>query len=494
MRDLPTLLPQNWQKTRKSLVLLSSEQKAAADKHAAEHGVAAATLMENAGAAAASLIQKHYPRGEVAVLAGFGNNGGDGLVAARLLAKNGRLVKVLQLDSEKMKSEAALAMRAAWRGESHELSPQTAAEHLAAAAAVVDGLFGTGFNRPLPAAVKSVAEICRDKNVVALDCPSGLSGDDGRVAAGHFTAERTITFAAAQPGHYLYPGRAATGELTVADIGVPDSFWRRLVPRFALNHPLLWRLKKPNWRSHKYERGHLLVGGGEEMSGAARLAAMAALKVGGGAATIAVPQKAQNLYAAASPEVILRKFAGVNDWDALCRRDNIRAIAVGSGGGGNAGAMAKAALKTAKPIVVDADAITALGSDGLSSLHENAVWTPHSGEFARAFPLLEPDLKGAMATKTKGVLLLKGAATVIIWSGGCIVNSGAPPWLATAGSGDVLSGIIGGLLAGGIAPNLAAAAGCWLHSKAAAIIGEGLIASELPAALPKAIEEANNCS
>lgn len=509
MRNLPTLLSQNRlaqnrQTAKKKLALLTNLQKAETDKYAAAHGVAETTLMENAAAAAAELIQRHYPQGEVAILVGFGNNGGDGLVTARLLAKNGRRVTVLALTPNKMKSAAATAARAKWDGEAYELSPQTAAEHLPRAAVVVDGLFGTGLNRPLDEAVKEVAKICaaladkggKGKQMVALDCPSGVNGDDGTASEGHFTAARTIAFAAAQPGHYLYPGQAARGELTVADIGIPNSFWDGFTPLIALNHPFLWPLGEPTWESHKYSRGHLLIGGGKEMSGAARLAgaaAVAALKVGGGAATIAVPTAAQALYAATSPEIILRKFADLKGWSELCRRDNVAAIAVGCGGGKAAGAMATVALETAKPIVVDADAITELGGELPKLLHQNAVWTPHRGEFAKVFPESAANLGGARSAKGDGVLLLKGAATIINWDGGCIINGDAPPWLATAGSGDVLSGIIGGLLASGLAANQAAAGGCWLHGKAAAIVGKGLIASELPSALPTAITEASNC-
>ncbi len=498
MQKLSTLLPQSDEKAR-SLTLLTTEQKAAADAYAETVGVPGAALMENAGAAAAHFINRLYPHGEITFLVGFGNNGGDGFVAARLLAKNGRRVKTLQFAPHKMTSSVAIAARNAWSGQWAEIAAGGPPKPEELGDVVADCLFGTGLNRALPNELGGLAELCRSKaaKVVALDCPSGLNGNNGELGKGHFHADHTIAFAAAQPGHYLYPGREACGEITVADIGIPNQFWRELEPKFALNHPLLWRakLRKPNWQSNKYSRGHLLIGGGEEMSGAARLAgagALAALKVGGGAVTIAVPQNAESLYAATSPEIILRKFADLKDWEAMCRRPNIHAIAVGSGGGGAAAPMAKVALKTTKPCVVDADAITRLGPELPKLLHRNCVWTPHSGEFAKVFPALRPGLE-AMEAKFEGTLLLKGATTIVTDGDTAIINAEGPPTLATAGSGDVLSGIIGGLAAGGLGPYQAAAAGCWLHGAAARFVGDGLIASELPFALPKAIAAANNC-
>ena len=515
--------------------------------------------METAATKAAQFIATNFSASKkVVVLAGFGNNGGDGLVVARLLAAKHRKVAVLGWQLEKAKAPEAIKAAKKLAGSQAikptPLSLDSFKTHIASGAVVVDALFGIGFYGKLPLELASIARLCEEARskvkVVALDCPSGggagesssggsgknsgwgsgekAGGYSGKASGGGsggefspgknpvegssdpqagFTADHTLAFAAAQPSHYLQPHR--TGKLKVIDIGIPEGFWQQVKPKYALNHPFLWQgwFKPLTRQSHKYSRGSVLVSGGDQMSGAARLAGYAALKCVSGASTIAVPAKAMALYAATPPEVILRTYKTASQWQKLCQPKNIDSIVVGCGGGTQATRLASIALATKKPIVVDGDAI-----QPQLSLHQNAVWTPHLGEFRRICPALSSKspfisnpqmletLPQAIPAKFKqATLVLKGSTTLIHWGGvhwggdQFILNADAPPQLATAGSGDVLSGVIGSLLAGGFVPPLAAAAGVWLHAKAAELLGLGLTASQLSQALPQAVNEATNC-
>ena len=484
--------------------------------------------METAATKAAQFIATNFSASKkVVVLAGFGNNGGDGLVVARLLAAKHRNVAVLGWQLEKAKAPEAIKAAKKLAG-SRALKPTPLSldsfkTHITDGAVVVDALFGIGFYGKLPLELATIARLCEEARskvkVVALDCPSGggavesssggsggASGEGSSDPQAGFTADHTLAFAAAQPSHYLQPHR--TGKLKVIDIGIPEGFWQQVKPKYALNHPFLWQgwFKPLTRQSHKYSRGSVLVSGGDQMSGAARLAGYAALKCVSGASTIAVPAKAMALYAATPPEVILRTYKTASQWQKLCQPKNIDSIVVGCGGGTQATRLASIALATKKPIVVDADAI-----QPQLSLHQNAVWTPHLGEFRRICPafihtlsskspfisnpqMLETLPQAIPAKFKQATLVLKGSTTLIHWGGDqFILNADAPPQLATAGSGDVLSGVIGSLLAGGFVPPLAAAAGVWLHAKAAELLGLGLTASQLSQALPQAVNEATNC-
>jgi len=492
-------------RARAKLLLLDNSQKFAADKHSIQSGISGFNLMENAATKAANFIAKHYPKGKVLVLAGFGNNGGDGLVVARLLAKHGRKVAVLGWQLAKAKAPEAKRAAQEWHRQAQTLplNLENLTEQMKGAGVIVDALFGIGFRGNLPPMLEQVARVCPQNKVVALDCAS-------------IPASHTLAFISAQPIHYLDLNK--TGKLKVLDIGVPESFWKTITPKYALNHPCLWQgcFKPLTRQSHKYSRGSVLISGGEQMSGAARLAAFSALKCLSGAATIAVPNESMALYAAARPEIILRTYKTASQWQAMCLAKNINAIAVGCGGGKKAVALARTALATKKPIVVDADAI----NESLV-FHSNTIWTPHLGEFQRLYPkgsaeglvngegltkingealtkmnseaLTKMNGKALTKNQAEAVLVLKGSTTVIHKRNYVILNADASPHLATAGSGDVLSGIIASLLANGFEPQTAAMAGVWLHSKAAAILGAGLTAGELPQALPLAVNEASNC-
>jgi hydroxyethylthiazole kinase-like uncharacterized protein yjeF len=415
----------------------------------------------------------------VLALCGPGNNGGDGYVAARHLAAAGWPVRVAPLAPAR--GDAAEAA-ASWHG---PLVAFTAAE-AARADLVIDAVFGAGLVRALDPAVAEVLRAAR--RVVAIDTPSGLDGATGAALGFAPQAELTVTFFRLKPGHLLLPGRTLCGETVLADIGLPDAAMPPV--RTWRNDPALWTLPAPAPDGHKYSRGHLTVLGGAAMTGAARLAAVAARRVGAGMVTIAAPPDAAAIYRAAEPGTIVdaRPLAALLE-------DARRTVWLCGPGLGQqaAAAVLPALLAAGRQVVADADALTACAG-APERLKGAAVLTPHAGEFARVFGPAGADRLAATraaAVLTGAVVLLKGADTIIAAPDGrAAVNANAPPTLATAGAGDVLAGLIGGLLAQGLPPWQAAAAAAWLHGEAARSFGPGLIAEDLAPLIPRALAAA----
>ncbi len=445
-------------------------------------------LMEAAGFAVARELRKRFRACRVAILCGPGNNGGDGFVVARLLARAGYAVRLALLgDAVNLKGDAGL-MAQRWRGAVEPLSVDV----LARADVVVDALFGAGLARPLEGVVREVIEEIgrRALPVIAVDVPSGVDGDTGAILGCAPQALATITFFRKKPGHLLLPGRMRCGEVVVADIGIPDAVLAEVEPPVAENTPALWRGSFP-WPApdgHKYARGHLLVVGGAAMTGAARLAARAARRVGAGLVTIAAPPEALAVYRAGEPGTIVGSLDG---WGGLLADQRKNALVLGPGAGAGIRERVLDALKAGKAALLDADALTAFSDDPRAlfrHLSPHVVLTPHDGEFARLFgpvPGCRLERARQAAGRAGAVVLLKGADTVIAHPDGrAVINANAPPWLATAGSGDVLAGLIGGLLAAGQGAFEAAAAGVWLHGAAAQAAGPGLIAEDLADFLP----------
>jgi hydroxyethylthiazole kinase-like uncharacterized protein yjeF len=413
------------------------------------------------------------------VLCGPGNNGGDGYVAARHLAEAGWPVWVAALAPPR---GDALAAAERWHGPTSPFTPETAAR----AELVIDAVFGAGLVRDLEEAPAAVLRAAR--RLVAVDVPSGLDGATGAVRGFAPPAVLTVTFFRLKPGHLLLPGRSLCGETVLADIGLPDAALPAGIRTFR-NHPSLWPLPVPDPAGHKYSRGHVTVLGGAAMTGAARLAAVAARRAGAGMVTIAATGSA-DIYRAGEPGTIVDAHPL-----ASLLADPRRAVWVcGPGLGAAASAAALPELLAAgRQVVVDADALT-LCAGAPERLRGAAVLTPHAGEFARVFGAPGPDRLAAAraaAARTGAVVLLKGADTIVAAADGrAVVNASAPPWLATAGAGDVLAGLIAGLLAQGMPAWEAACAAAWLHGAAAASAGAGLIAEDLPALLPAAAEQA----
>ena len=470
--------------------LLTVAEMQRADSAAIAGGVPGPVLMENAGAAVAREICLRWAPRPVAVLCGPGNNGGDGFVVARLLADAGWPVRLGLLGARAaLKGDAAQAAQR-WTGAVEPLGPSL----LDGAPLVVDALFGAGLVRPLNGVALELVEAMGGLTVVAVDVPSGVHGDTGAVLGAAPMAALTVTFFRKKPGHLLLPGRLRCGDTVVADIGIPGAVLGSIAPRQWENGPDLWaaRYPWPRAESHKYARGHAMVMGGDRMTGAGRLAARAALRVGAGLVSVACPPEAFAIYAAGSPSLIVEPVADDAAFAALLAdvRKNAVLLGPGAGVGVHTRARVLAALDAGKACVLDADALTSFAgapADLLDHLNERCVLTPHEGEFARLFDAEGDKLTRARAAAARcgAVVLLKGADTVVASPDGrAVLNANAPPELATAGAGDVLAGLILGLLAQGMDAFDAACAAAWLHGEAAAQVGPGLIAEDLPDALP----------
>ncbi|MGE5506207.1 MAG: NAD(P)H-hydrate dehydratase [Actinomycetota bacterium] len=468
--------------------LLTVGQMYTADTHAAEAGVPGERLMEAAGWAVAREVRRRFPRSRVAVLCGPGNNGGDGFVAARLLARQGWPVKLALLGLPEALKGDARTMFERWQGETLPLSPGA----INNVDVVVDALFGAGLARPLDGMARAVVEeiALRKLPVVAVDMPSGVHGDTGEALGVAPRAVATVTFFRKKPGHCLQPGRDLCGEVVVADIGIPPSAMAAVQPATFENAPGLWALPSPGAEAHKYDRGHVLVVGGDIMTGATRLAARAARRAGAGLVTITAPEPAVPIYRSGDPGTIVVPLDPVGSLLAD-RRRNAVLLGPGGGVGEQLAARVLVALSSNKASLLDADALTSFAAAPerlFAALDDRTVLTPHDGEFKRLFPDVvgsRLDRAREAARRSGAVVLLKGSDTVIAHPDGrAAVNTNAPAHLATAGSGDVLSGLIVGLLAQHMPAFEAACAGVWLHGACAARLGPGLIAEDIADTLP----------
>lgn len=462
--------------------ILSVGEIAAADAAAIASGVTGAELMERAGEAVADAVCARFARQPAGVLCGPGNNGGDGYVAARVLKGRGWPVEVRALGEPA--TPDAQAARARWDG------PVKPLNGALASGLWIDALFGAGLSRPLVGEAAAVALRLADipERVVAVDVPSGLPGDTGRPLGPSACAGLTVTFHAKKPAHVLEPGRSLCGEVVVADIGLAAS--RSLTVE---NGPELWlpRFPWPTASSHKHARGRLVVVSGDAWhTGAARLAARGGLRIGAGLVTVYSPPDALATNAAHLEAVMLRPFE--TDLELEQASADVDAAVIGPAAGINETTLLNvmALARTGAALILDADAITVFRDDPeelFSVLDRDDVLTPHVGEFERLFPGL---LAGAperltaarrAAERAGAVVLLKGVDTVIAAPGGrAAVNPNGSPWLATAGSGDVLAGFIGGLVAQGMESFEAACASAWIHAEAAELHGPGLISEDLP--------------
>jgi NAD(P)H-hydrate epimerase len=507
--------------------LLTTAEMGRADKAAIDGGVPGVMLMENAGRAVAEATAELAGRAgrTIAVVCGPGNNGGDGFVAARLLRKRGFTVRLGLLGPrEALKGDAA-EMARRWEGAIEPLMPAT----IAGADLIVDALFGAGLTRALEGvAAEVVAAInASGKPVVAVDVPSGLDGTTGMAAGPVVQAMRSVTFFRLKPAHLLLPGRALCGEVRLADIGIPASVLASIGPRAFANRPALWReaYPRPRLEGHKYSRGHaVVVSGPAEQTGAARLGARGCLRIGAGLVTVVGPPAATAINATQLTAIMVKAIgadAALTEFLAD-KRHNAVLIGPGTGVGAATAATVLTVLASAAAAVLDADALTSFapGEDGkpvravgfgfvvrdaepgpapgglfaaIRGRSAPVVLTPHEGEFKRLFG----DLTGSKLDRARkaaelsgAVMILKGADTVIAAPDGrAAINDNAPPWLATAGAGDVLAGFVTGLLAQHMPAFEAACAAVWMHGACATEFGPGLIAEDLPETLPRVLRE-----
>lgn len=523
------------------LELLTATEMAEADRLAVALGVPSLTLMENAGRAVAEAAMAMVPAGSgIAVLCGPGNNGGDGFVAARLLAERGFAVRVAcTVALDQLKGDA-VEMARRWAGPLEPplafVPPQranpvelvTAAKSalpkfLLSADLVIDALLGAGLDRPLSGMIRSyvlllavLAGSARPTPILAVDVPTGLDGTTGDVPGGLavdqvIQATRTVTFFLKKPGHLLMPGRLLCGSVTVADIGIPRQALAglraqgRLAETFA-NASSLWRheFRWPQLSAHKYDRGHaLVVSGPAEQTGAARLGARAALRIGAGLVTVASPRAAFPVNAAHLTAIMVMPFEVPGGLATILadKRKNAVLIGPGAGVGATTREMVATALASRAAVVFDADALTSVAEEPQTLFDAVAahpqrpvVLTPHDGEFKRLFGDICPngasklERARAAARRSGAIVVLKGPDTVIAHPDGrAVINENAPPTLATAGSGDVLAGFVTGLLAQRMHAFDAACAAVWLHGACASVFGPGLIAEDLPEVLPRVL-------
>ncbi|WP_375202479.1 NAD(P)H-hydrate dehydratase [Hyphococcus sp.] len=492
-------------------LVLSAEEMRAAEQAAMDAGTASAALMETAGERAAELIQRAWSRRPVAVVCGPGNNGGDGFVVARELASAGWSVRLgLIGDREALKGDARL-MADLYEGEIAPFSPNV----LNGAGLIVDAIFGTGLAREVEGAPKAAIEAMNaaPAPVFAIDLPSGVNADTGAVMGTAVQAARTITFQARKPGHLLFPGRALAGAVDIADIGISDEATMKAGVETFENHPALWGalFPRPQWGGHKYTRGSVMaVSGGPLNTGAIRLAAEGALRIGAGLVTVLSPQEAAPVHAAHLTAIMLRVSDNADHLAAHLKDAERIPMCVIAGPANSVGEKTKenvlAILNSKAGAVLDADALTSFADDPaavFSALRPEDVLTPHTGEFARLFPeefkLLqegEGKLAAVRAASARAgcVVVLKGADTVIAAppneaGARVLINANAPPDLATAGAGDVLAGFIAGLRAQGMDGFAAAGAGVWIHGAAGQVAGPGLIAEDLPGAVPAVLRQ-----
>lgn len=479
--------------------LLTTVEMGRADRLAVAAGVPGLDLMEAAGRAVAVEAARMVAAGvRIAILCGPGNNGGDGFVAARLLTEAGYEVALGLLGERSRLAGDAGEMARRWTG------PVVPAERvtLEGCALVIDALFGAGLTRPHEGTAASLVTAVNRSGVpvLAVDVPSGLDGTTGTAAGPVVSAARTVTFFRLKPGHLLMPGRRLCGDVVLADIGIPARVLDEIAPATFRNLPTLWSRALPRLTAdgHKYTRGHaVVVSGAMHRTGAARLGAMAALRSGAGLVTVASSLDAVGANAAHLTTVMIEPFEPAEGLAEVLadRRRNAVLIGPGAGLGVETRRMTEIVLASEAAAVIDADAITVAAEapgelfKAIGRRDGAVVLTPHEGEFRRLFgpmPGLASKLERARAAarRSGAVVILKGADTIIAEPGGrAAINDGAPPWLATAGSGDVLAGIVTGLLAQGMPAFEAAAAAVHLHGAAANRLGPGLVAEDLTSAL-----------
>ncbi|WP_395648188.1 NAD(P)H-hydrate dehydratase [Terricaulis sp.] len=474
-----------------SCEIISIAQMRAIDEAAAKTGTPTFSLMESAGSAVAEAVTARFSARPTAVLCGPGNNGGDGWVAARVLKARGWPVWVVTLvPRDALKGDAAAAA-AKWDGEIFAADGAAPTPDL-----VVDALFGAGLARPLTGDAVRLARAFPNAVVVAVDVPSGVDGDSGKaIGETHFQAALTVTFVRKKPAHVLEPSRSWCGRVVVADIGAGDNLVAAQNVTLFENDPALWRgvFPWPGPQAHKHARGSVAVAtGGLGRTGAGRLAARGALRVGAGLVTVLSPPDALLENALHLTAIMLRKSATPEDYAEAVQAASCAVLgpAFGVTSTQRANLDAVLASKQRCPLVLDADALTLLAPIEPGVLASHDVVTPHLGEFRRAFPsLLESaatriEAARVAAARAGSIVLLKGPDTVVAEPGGrAIVNATGSPFLATAGSGDVLAGVIAGLIGQGMPSFEAAAAGAWLHGRAGEA-GPGLIAEDIPENLP----------
>ena len=479
--------------------LLTPEEMGRADALSIKVGKSEIELMGNAGRAVGQFIVEHFPRAPVSVLCGPGNNGGDGFVIGCYLRDRGWPVRLVQFGDKECYSAASKHYLQHW-GEVESFSPVVIED----ASLLVDAMFGAGLDRAIEGDVANIVWQANKSAVpiVAVDMPTGVDGATGLVLGTAIQADATVTFFRKKPGHLLMPGRELCGNVALRQIGILDSVLSEITAQTIENHPSNWRLPIATTAGHKYSKGHcVVVSGPRGATGAARMTAISALRAGAGLVTINGTQEALAEHASQLTAVMLRE----EPLAELLQDVRFNALVVGPGNGVTDATYHNVltAIAANRALLLDADALNCFKSDpetifnAIKKTSGNVVMTPHAGEFSRLFS--EVDLNAGKVEAARkaaeisgAVIVFKGADSVIASPDGrASINANGPPWLATAGSGDVLAGIIGGLQAQGMEAFDAASAGVYVHGLAATQYGgEGMIATDLPDLVPSALAAA----
>jgi hydroxyethylthiazole kinase-like uncharacterized protein yjeF len=483
--------------------VLTTAEMERADRLAIAAGTPGFALMLSAGQAVAEAAMDLVEEGPIVVVAGRGNNGGDGFVAAAELAARGREVSVILLcERDSLQSDAASAARG-WKYPVLPFNPQA----IGRPALIIDALFGAGLNRAVKGEPYEMIEAINAQGtpVLSIDLPSGINGTTGAVMEIAVNATETVTFFRKKPAHLLLPGRLHCGRVRLADIGIEPAVLAEIQPQTFENLPSCWRksFPVPQIDGQKYSRGHaVIVSGGIASTGAARLAARGALRAGAGLATVASPRDALAVNAAALTAVMVRAVDTPVEFAELLvdKRLNACVIGPGAGIGQRTRDLVLTALSAKPHLVLDADALTSFAEapDHLfeaikAAAEPQVVLTPHEGEFPRLFSDLSNkhpqrsklERVRAAAQRAGAVVLLKGPDTVVASPDGrATIAANAPPWLATAGAGDVLAGMVAAMLAQSAPAFEATSIAVWMHGEAAREAGPGLIAEDLPDVMP----------
>lgn len=466
-------------------------------------------LMERAGQAIADIVLNDYRQCRtIAILCGPGNNGGDGYMAAHILKSHGFEPNIFALGTPRAGSDAEKAA-ALWGAKHLSFDNFSSPQDFDV---VIDALYGAGLDRPLEQSLQEKLKRLNESGipVIAVDLPSGVFGQNGAIKGEAVKASKTVTFFRLKPGHVCYPGRLQCGEIRLADIGIPEKVLETIKPTRFINFLSLWLKNWPelDYDTHKYRRGHAVVFSGHQSStGAARLAAHAAARSGAGLVTIVSPEDALLVHEMHLTSIMLKEMGSDTEILDFLENRKVRSVILGPAFGSLERALSiiKIVLLKSKifTLVLDADALTAMAGKGeeifalIKQSPVNVILTPHEGEFQRVFPSVAhmEDLsrieKAAKAATVSGsVVVYKGADTIIASPDGRLaVNVNGTPFLATAGAGDVLSGIIGGLSAQKMLPFEAACAGAFLHARCAEHFGHGMIAEDIVSAIPLVLSE-----